>query len=110
MQEKRILQQELYDATVSQSRKDLVKEKLNDYSDKIGKVIEESKKVSQEMQDLHAKSQVEHNNMKDAQDELYHLKGESDSVISGIQRKVSLLDNELSGLRRKIADIQKKLT
>ncbi len=109
LQNKRMLQQELYDINVPQTRKDVVKEKLNDLSEKIGIIIEDSKKISEEMQELHELSQVEHKNMKNAQDELYLLKRDSDKVATSIRRKISEIDNELSGLRRKMSDIQKKL-
>ena len=108
IEEKRRLQGEKFD-TVMDSQKDRISVNINDLSEKIGEVIEKSKVLSVDIQVLYDESQIEYKNLSRSRDELKTLQKESNQNILTYKKKIADIDNQLTKLRAKMSEIQKKL-
>lgn len=109
VQQKRNEQQGLYDEYKTISQKDHIAEKVSGISDKIGVVIEENQKLGIEMQELYEESQEEHKNMLLAIKEHNEMSHNTENTIMSFKRKMADKDSELANLRRKMAQVLKKL-
>lgn len=107
--QKRKEQQGLYDEYKTESQKDHIAEKVSAISEKIGSVIEENKKIGTEMQELYEESQEEHKNMLAAIKEHKEMNHSSENTIMSFKRKMVDKDTKLANLRRKMAQVLKKL-
>lgn len=109
IEEKRILQKEKFDTELD-SQKDHISVTISSLSDKIGDVIENSKSLSAEIQEVYDESQVEYKNMISSRTELKSLQRESNQKILSYKRKIAEVENELNNLRSKMSQIQNKLS
>lgn len=105
--EKRIIQSEL-DEPYSGSKTSL-HGKIDELSNQIGEVIEQSKGISAEMQELYEKAQEETKLMNEAIDDLKQLQQDVDDKIFSYKKKMATIDNDLAHLRRKMKEIQDKI-
>ncbi|MCE7735539.1 MAG: hypothetical protein GPJ54_11720 [Candidatus Heimdallarchaeota archaeon] len=109
IENKRLLQREKFDIELH-SQKDQISETINGLSDKIGEVIEKSKALSVEIQEIYDESQLGYKNMVAARTELKSLQRESNQKILSYKRKIADVDKELNNLRSKMSEIQNKLS
>ncbi len=109
IEKKRLIQQELYDGLAPKESKDTLTEKIAKLSENIGEVIDQSKKISEEMQKLYEETQIEQKKVYDNIQELNLMKRASDDLIMSYKKKIADADIELSNLRRKVSEIQNKL-
>ncbi|MFV2015276.1 MAG: hypothetical protein ACC656_07610 [Candidatus Heimdallarchaeota archaeon] len=109
IEEMRRLQKEKFE-TVMDSQKDRISENINKHSEKIGEVIENSKALSADIQAIYEESQVEYKNLIRSRDELKILQKESNQNVLVYKKKIADVENELTKLRNKMSEIQKKLS
>lgn len=105
---KRLLQSEKYEGDVY-INKGAISENIDELSNKIGEIIEESKSLSNFIQSKHDESQIEFKNKMNYIDELKTLQRDSNTKILEYKRKMSEIDTNLKQLRNKMNEIQVKL-